>query len=75
MELKYGSVLITQGKHKDKIGYYDDDTSTKAIVYLGEPFFSDYVLIKQEHLVNITSIKHELFKKNNKEFCEKMGVG
>jgi hypothetical protein len=76
MELEYGSVLITKGKYKDKIGYYDDDDcdTDKAIVYLGEPFTSDYILINPKYLVNIPSISHELFKKRNKELCERMGV-
>jgi hypothetical protein len=75
MELNYGAVLVTKGKYKGKIGYYDDDQSdTKGIVYFGEPFVSDYVLIKLEYLENITSLPHEIFKKNNKELCEVMGI-
>jgi len=43
----YGPVLVLKGEHKDKIGYYDDedDEPGYAIVYLGEPFVSDYAVI------------------------------
>lgn len=75
MDLNYGAVLVTKGKYKGKIGYYDDDYSdTKGIVYFGEPFFSDYVLIKLGYLENVTYIPHEIYKKKNKELCEKMGI-
>lgn len=75
MELNYGAVLVIKGKHKNKIGYYDDDYSdTKGIVYFGEPFVSDYALINLEYLQNIIYVPHEIFKKNNKELCEKMGI-
>lgn len=31
----WGVVLVMDGQHKGKIGYYDDDEDNKAIVYFG----------------------------------------
>ncbi len=37
----YGMVEVIKGKHKGKIGYYDDVADNgKAIVYFGKPFES-----------------------------------
>jgi len=36
--LKYGPVIVLKGHHKGRIGYYDDDEDTKAIVYFGSMF-------------------------------------
>jgi hypothetical protein len=41
----YGPVLIQIGEHAGAVGYYDDDEGDEAVVYVGEPFESDYVLI------------------------------
>ena len=54
----YGPVRIRKGRHKGKLGYYDDDDlgserrSGKAIVYLGEPFESDYIVIPRADLAS-----------------------
>ena len=37
--------------------YYDDD-GDHAVVYLGEPIRSGYVLIQRDHLANLTSLEH-----------------
>ena len=36
--LEYGAVIITKGKYKGRIGYYDDenDTGKKGIIYWGD---------------------------------------
>lgn len=74
--LFFGAVVFIKGKHKGKIGYYDDDSDSgkQAIVYLGKPFQSEYVLARFSSIKNITSLEHEKFKKENKHFCEKMGI-
>jgi hypothetical protein len=37
-DLDYGPVLITRGKYKGRIGYYDDDDLSKGVVYFGDYF-------------------------------------
>lgn len=32
--MRYGAVKIIKGRHKDEIGFYEDDQNGKAIVYL-----------------------------------------
>jgi hypothetical protein len=54
----YGPVRILAGPHKDRLGYYDDDLGSdrrpgKAIVYLGEPFVSDYILVQLADLESL----------------------
>lgn len=42
-DLDYGPVLITDGSHKGKIGYFDDtDTDEKLIVYANIPTYCNY---------------------------------
>jgi len=50
-----GPVRIRRGRHAGTLGYYDDDLdgeerAAKAIVYLGEPFESDYILVSPVRL-------------------------
>ena len=67
----YGPVRIRKGRHKGKLGYYDDDDlgserrSGKAIVYLGEPFESDYILVSRKDLerVDVKNIHLERWKR------------
>jgi hypothetical protein len=56
----YGPVRILVGRHKGSLGYYDDDLGSdrrpgRAIVYLGEPFLSDYILIRRADLEKVTA--------------------
>lgn len=47
----YGPVIVTAGKHKGRIGYYDDNDGKKAIVYWGGfPFSSNYDFINFKFL-------------------------
>jgi hypothetical protein len=48
--LGYGVVRIIRGRHKGTIGYYDDDEGGSAVVYLGTPFASPYVLVRHRSL-------------------------
>jgi hypothetical protein len=41
--------LTAQRWHQGEVGYYDDD-GENGIVYLGEPFVSDYVVIPRTDL-------------------------
>jgi hypothetical protein len=72
--LEHGSVTILRGKNKGKTGYYDDDEGDKAIVYLGEPFKSEYILLSKSSIKNVVSVTYERFKIENREFCKKMGI-
>jgi hypothetical protein len=49
--LHYGLVRIVRGRHKGKLGYYDDDENGYALVYLGAPFASPIVLVRYSSLV------------------------
>ena len=74
----YGPVLVLKGEHKDKIGYYDDedDEPGYAIVYLGEPFVSDYAVIPHAHLekVDVTSIHLEKWKRAYPWLAKQLGI-
>ena len=66
----YGPVRIRKGRHAGKLGYYDDDLDgearvAKAIVYLGEPFESDYILVSRTDLekVDVKNIHLERWKR------------
>lgn len=62
---------VVKGKHKGKIGYYDDDDPGEddepgdAIVYFGEPFESEYVLLKHADLepTDVKSVHLERWKR------------
>lgn len=76
--LEYGPVLVTSGKQKGRIGYYDDEVensrgTTLALVYFGDPLLQkSYELISFKLLTNnittinlvdrINAIKLELFR-------------
>ena len=57
----YGPVLILRGDHKGTVGYYDDEGG-RAVVYLGEPFVSDPVLLSRGTLQKIDAKSTELEK-------------
>ena len=61
-----------KGKHAGKIAHHDE--ADHAVVYLGEPIRSGYVLIKRDHLVNVTSLEPERWKRADSEFCQQAGV-
>ncbi|MCX6125197.1 MAG: hypothetical protein NTV34_10710 [Proteobacteria bacterium] len=73
-ELSYGAVAVIDGEHAGKIGYYDDDEGSFAIVYFGKPFESEYHLVPREKLRNVTSLEHEKFKREYPELCDQMGI-
>ena len=58
----YGPVLILRGDHQGTVGYYDDDEGGRAVVYLGEPFVSDPVLLSRGTLQKIDAKSTELEK-------------
>ena len=52
----------------------DDDEGADAVVYLGEPIHSGYVLIQRDHLATVTSLEHERRKRAHAEFRRLMGI-
>ncbi len=83
-ELAFGAVLVTKGRYKGKLGYYDNDEYVgddkdgkekyKAVVYLEGPFQNDFVLINFNYLRNIRSLEHQKFKKENPDFVKRFGI-
>ena len=53
-EIPFGHVYIAGGKHKGKIGYYDDDDGKRAIVYFDVPFISEYTFVRKRYLQPVT---------------------
>jgi hypothetical protein len=72
----YGPVVIIAGKHQGRVGYYDNDEGRKAVVYFGEPFKSDFVLIPLRHLrkTDVTPLELERFKRKYPEVARFAGV-
>jgi len=72
----YGPVLILRGKYQGTVGYYDDDESGRAVVYLGEPFVSDPVLLRRSDLEKITakSAQLEKWKREHPWLAKQLGV-
>ena len=54
--------------------YYYDDEGNRAVVRLGEPIRSAYVLIERDHLANVTSLEHERWKREHPEFRRRIGI-
>jgi hypothetical protein len=46
----YGPALIVAGDHAGEVAHYDDDAAGQGVVYLGEPFASEYVLVPRTDL-------------------------
>src|SRR5262245_56184581 len=71
-----------RGPHKGKLGYYDDDDlgserrPGKAIVYLGEPFESDYIVIRRADLEKVTAknIDLERWKRKYPWLARQLGL-
>lgn len=42
---RYGPVLCLRGRHRGRVGYYDNDEGNGAIVYFGVPFEDEYVIV------------------------------
>jgi len=59
------------------VGYYDDDDeSCRAVVYLGEPFASDPVLLSRGALEKVTakSAQLEKWKREHPWLAKQLGV-
>jgi hypothetical protein len=73
---EYGPIAVQEGKHKGKVGYYDDDEGTLAIIYFGTPFESDYVLIRRSWLKKtaVTPLALEKWKRKYPELAKRFAV-
>jgi hypothetical protein len=72
----YGPVRVLDGEHRGKVGYYDDDDGPDAIVYFGEPFLSDYVLIPRDALEKVpaNSLELERWKRKYPWLANQLGL-
>jgi hypothetical protein len=51
--VEYGTVIVTKGVHKGRIGFYDDDDDKNCIVYFGNMLYTNwYYEIKSNALSN-----------------------
>jgi len=50
----YGVVYIEKGKHRGKLGFYDDDDVDGIIVYPSTPFATDYIIVKRSSVRQAT---------------------
>ncbi len=56
VELDWGVVKIVAGRHKGRIGFYDDDDGKSGIVYLGDfSLAPGYYLIPRRYLAPVTT--------------------
>ena len=81
-EIEFGIVSVVKGKHKGKVGYYDDDElddngKLKAVVYFGEPFESQYLFVPHNYLNEASEYEKKLYLDSlpkNCKFPDYMGV-
>lgn len=62
--LAYGVVRVLRGRHKGKLGYYDNETDdgNRGIVYFGTPLGLDYVHVWLKWLRNATAAERRRFE-------------
>jgi len=55
MELEYGPILVVKGRHKGRVGYYDDEANGVPMVYFGEFLGKNVVfsLISHKNLIQL----------------------
>jgi hypothetical protein len=72
---EYGPVAVLAGEHRGQVGYYDDD-GPGGIVYLGEPFVSEYVRLPRAALekVQASSLELERWKRACPWLAKYVGV-
>lgn len=68
----FGYVKILEKDRMGQIGYYDNDDfddcgTEKAVVYLGTPCLSEYILVDYDKLTYFSS---NLLAKNSKRLCK-----
>jgi len=73
---EYGPIVVCKGKHKGRVGYYDDDEGDLGIVYFGTPFDSEYVLIRRSWLKKtpITPLALEKWKREYPELVKRLMI-
>lgn len=73
----YGQVEIIKGKHKGKIGYYDNEESDKCVVYLNEVPFQEnsWLELSPGSLKRIPATKKlKAFCAKHKPFCKQIDI-
>ena len=75
--LRFGTVEITSGIHKGKIGYLDDEyDSENGVVYFGRPLLEESEIIPFKNMRN-TEVKNlifEKFKKQHPDLVKEAGI-
>lgn len=75
---EYGVVRVISGRHKGKIGYYDDDADAgrSAIVYFEVPFKTPHTLVPYRNLenVDVRLIGLERFKRDHPDLARVLGL-
>lgn len=77
----YGAVVVINGIHKGKSGYYDDDQITlnvdkfQAMVYFGEPFEGQPIICSYNDLEKLNRFNMKAFLDQNPKFSQWIGVG
>jgi hypothetical protein len=68
--------VVLAGEHRGQVGYHDDDDGPEGIVYLGEPFVSEYVRLPREALekVKASSLELERWKRAYPWLAKYIGV-
>lgn len=61
LDFNGGFVVITAGKHKGKVGVWDDDDEHGAIVYLGSFMTGPYVTVRYSSLRQATDEETKTF--------------
>jgi hypothetical protein len=76
-EGEYGPIVVNEGEHKGKVGYYDDDEGNLAIVYFAEPFDSEPVLIERSSLrkTAVTLLALEKWKRDYPNLAKRFDIG
>jgi len=64
VRLTYGVVHVLRGRHKGRLGYYDNETDdgNRGIVYFGPPLGLDYVHVWLKWLRNATAAERRRFE-------------
>jgi len=77
----YAEIIWNEDGRRMRILYGFDGTQpinelpqSKAGLYFGKPFESQYVLIPHKSLRNVTALEHERFKRENPELSSIMGI-
>jgi hypothetical protein len=73
----YGPVRVIRGKHRGKVGYYDDDEGALCVVYFGVPFEEggSYGLVRRSSLERVKAhLALDVFARKHPDIVAKLDV-